>query len=337
MGSLTATLADPLVEPAPAGWDEFVEAQRLPPVWRSRLLRAADWCTRSASSMVLVQEAGSAAPVAIFHARHTGPLGLRRFSRPGPARAASLTVCRTGPTLGTGVAFAAGTDQRDRAEAVRVFETALSRRVGLAGRLIGYWSLPAEQLAAIPARGRLRFRQGANMVLDNEWSDLSGYLASLPKAWRKRLRQIRRAVEAGGARVELTTSIDPAEACWLAEVVRRRYLPRRLPGPPWPARYFDELGRLPGAWFLSYRDGGGRLLAFVAGHDTGEELYAGVWGNRDETDGGRRHLYFDSYLRQAELMLSRGRRRLVLGAGMAELKARYGARGEPRWGLAGLR
>lgn len=41
-------------------------------------------------------------------------------------------------------------------------------------------------------------------------------------------------------------------------------------------------------------------------------------------------------MRSVELMVARGRRRLVLGGALPEVKARYGARPEPRWDLVGL-
>jgi hypothetical protein len=335
--SLTAAAVDPLTEPIPAGWDEFVTGQRPPPVWDSRLLRIAAWCDRVPATAVLVSEAASARPVAAFYVRHLGPVSPGRFVRPGRMPVVTLSECRAVPWTGAGMVFAADTDQRDRREAVRVFERALGRRVGAGGRLIAYRSLPAEHLAVVPTARRLRLPQSPHMVLYNRWPDLPSYLATLDRAWRKRLRQIRRAVDADPTvRFEVTGTIDTADACWLAEVVRRRYLPRWFtPPPPRPASYFERFSQLPGTWFFAYRDPQARLLAFQAGYDNGEELYARTWGARTLADSGRRNLYFDDYLRQVELMIRTGRRRLDLGAGMPEIKARYGARAEPQWVVMG--
>jgi hypothetical protein len=80
---LTAAVVDPLTDPAPAAWDEFVAAQRLLPMWSSQLLRTAAWCTQTPSSMVLVREPESAEPVALFYAATSA-----RSTRPGsPGRA----------------------------------------------------------------------------------------------------------------------------------------------------------------------------------------------------------------------------------------------------------
>lgn len=334
--SLVATVVDPLTEPVPAGWDAFATAQGILPAWDSRLLRATDWCTRVPASMVLVQEASSAAPVAMFHARHIGPSSIRRFVVPGRIPAVTMTECRTVPLLNSGVAFAAAADDRDRAEAVRVFEQALRRRVGAGGQLIAYRCLSDRDLRGFSGTGWLRLRQSPTMALYHEWSDVSGYLAALPRGRRKLLRKIRRAMDdGGGTAVAVAPTIDAAEACWLAESVRRRYKSRRFPPPPLPAGYFERFSQLPGVWFLTYRDPAGRLLAYVAGHDNGTDLFTGVWGSRSVTDGGRRNLYFDLFLRLLELIIRTERRRVLLGPGLAGIKSQYGARPEPLWTLVG--
>lgn len=335
---LTATLVDPLTEPTPAGWDDFVRAQGLLPVWDSELLRTADWCAQTPSSMVLVQEARSAEPVAAFHVRHLGVGNPTRFVSPGRIPAASVTECRTAPaTTGAGLVFAAATGERDRIEAVRVFERAVRGRAGPGGLAMAYRHLLTPDLAVVPSGGRVRLRVSPLMVLYNEWPDLMSYLASLPRKWRSQLAKIHDTVRADRTvRVEVATSIDAGEACWLTEVVRTRYAIRGVRRPPLPSRYFVQLGRLTGARFLTYREPQGRLVGFTAIHDNGDELMLIAWGSRGETDGRRGDLYFDQYLRAIDMMISTGRRRLVLGPAMQRIKERYGARPEPRWGLVGV-
>lgn len=337
--TLAATVRDPLTEPAPTGWDAFATAQRLAPIWHSELLRAIDWCAQAASSMVLVEEAASAEPVAAFHTRHLGPTNPNRFTRPARIPPVSLTECRTFPGLGSGVAFAATLDARDRAEAVRVFERALRHRVGTGGRLIAYRGLPGEEVAAVSTTaGRARIRLSPSMVLENRWPDLAGYLAGLPRKLRSELKRIRAAVDEDPAtRVSLDDAVEPEEACWLSDVVRRRHASRLVPRAPWPRHYFDRLNQLPEVSFLAYRDPRGRLLAFVTCVDDGVDLRSLTWGHRTEADGGRRELYFDQYLRTIEMTTDRGRKNLILGPGMAQVKARFGARAMARWAVVGLR
>jgi hypothetical protein len=336
--SLIATVVDPLREPAPAGWDRFVVTHQLLPAWEPSLLRAADWSAQPASSMVAVHEPQGADPVAIFHARHLGPVNPARFATPGRVPRVCLTECRTAPVpMEAGMAFAAGTGPADRTEAVRAFERALGRRTGPGGRAIAYRNLQDWQLAVVPTAGRLRIQLSPRMVLRNEWPDLASYLASLPGKWRSQLKRIHETVSTDPAvRVGWSDPVDPAQACWLAEVVRRRHASRLVPRPPLPAGYFERLGRLPGTRFLAYRDERG-VAGFSAAYDNGTDLLLIWWGSREATDGRRRNLYFDQYYRLIELMIATGRRRLILGSGMERLKRRYGAQAEQRWGVVGVR
>lgn len=334
---LTATLVDPLTDPVPAAWDRFVTTERLLPLWRSQLLRTADWCSQTASSMVLVHEPGAAEPVALFHARHLGAVHPGRFARPGRLPVPTLTEVRTTPVaMGAGLTFAAAAGPAERAEAVRVFEHAIRQHTGWRGVALAYRELEPRHLPAVPTAGRLRLRLGPTLVLHNEWSDLDGYLASLPGKWRSQLRKIHRTIEADPTlRVELVDTLPAGEACWLAQVVRERHLSRAVPRPPLPAGYFGQFAALPGSRFVTYRDAGGRLLAYAAVLEDGDGLVLVWWGSREDTDGARPNLYFDQYLRLVDYLITRGRSRLVMGKGMQQIKQRYGARPEPLWGVVG--
>lgn len=330
-------IVDPLREPVPEGWDEFVAQERLSPAWRSGPLLAATWCAQMPTSMALVREARSGTPVAAMHVRYRTLYNPWTFVRPGHRSwIGGLTECRMIPTYESGLHFADGCDARDRQEAVRVFEKAMARRLGLVARFLAYRGVRSSDLPSLPT-GRLRLRDASSMVVTNEWSDLDAYLATLKRNWAKRLVKLREMVDA-----DLTTrvgdTVDPDEAGWLAEAVRRRH---RRTGPLWPppcpAGYFRELAELPGTVVISHRDRTGRLVACVFCYDDGTDLYSGIWGNRELTEGGYRHLYFVNMLLQVELMIQRGRRSLVLGAGMPELKERYGARPDPRWVVVGPR
>ncbi|GAA0909617.1 hypothetical protein GCM10009558_111960 [Virgisporangium aurantiacum] len=175
------------------------------------------------------------------------------------------------------------------------------------------------------------------MSIANGWGDVDGYLRSLNPKWRSQLAKIRRTVAADpDVRCAVEARVDAAEAAWLLETVRARYA-GRWARPPVPARYLDLLMDRPDVSVLAYRNAAGRLLGYSLVHDDGERLLLILWGARRDTDGGRRDLYFDQYLRLVEWMIRDGRRNLVLGKGMAGIKARYGAEPVPLWGLAGWR
>jgi hypothetical protein len=332
--ALVATVVDPLIDPVPPEWDAFVANEGLLPMWCGTLLRIAAWCAAAPVSMVLVRDDDT--PRALFHVRHLGLGNPARFARPGRTVPFNLAECRTAPmAMGAGLAFAAGMTATDRAAAVRVFERALRRR-GTAA--IGYRELHTDDIAAVPTTRRLRLRLSPTMIVRNEWPDPQSYTAGLPGKWRSQLKKITATVDADpGLRVALVDTVDPADAAWLAEEVRRRHVSRAVPRPPVPAAYFEALATQPGIQFLTYRDAGGRLLAYSAVHDNGRQLLLICWGSRSGADGRRRNLYFDQYRRLIDLMISRQRQQLVLGKGMQEIKTRYGARPTPLWAVIGPR
>jgi GNAT acetyltransferase-like protein len=336
---LTAIVVDPLTDPIPAAWDDFVATERLLPLWGSQFLRTAAWCAQTPSSMVLVTEAGNSEPVALFQARHPGLLRPTRFVRPGRFPELSLADCRTPPVaVGAGMAFAAGAGAAERSAAVRVFEAALRRRAGIGGLAIAYRELEPELLPMVATGRRIRLRLGPRMVVRNRWSDPDDYVGTLARKWRSQLKKIHHTIRSDATiNVDVVDTIPPADACWLAELVRRRHLLRAIPRPPLPARYFAHFAALPNSRFLTYRDANGRLLAYTALLEHGREMVLGWWGSLDLADGGRANLYFDQYLRVIRHMIQTGRERLVLGKGMEHIKIRYGAHPEPLWGVVGLR
>jgi hypothetical protein len=297
-----------------AAWDAFVDRERLLPMWRADLLATAGWCGRYRTSLVLVHAGG--APVALGHTEHP----------PG------LTVCRlAASTNDCGIAFAAGLSDGDKRAALRAFE----RRAGRVGPL-AYREVTADDLPVIGHGRRLRMAQAPRMVLANEWGDVDGYLRSLAPKWRSQLRKIRRDVEDDpDLRFAVEPRVDAADAAWLLECVRTRHA--RRPAPPLSARYLDLLLARPDIDALTYRDAAGRLLGYSLVHDDGDRLLLIAWGARRDTDGGRRNLYFDQYLRLVQRMVHSGRKELVLGKGMTAIKARYGALPCPLWAVAGWR
>ena len=71
--------------------------------------------------------------------------------------------------------------------------------------------------------------------------------------------------------------------------------------------------------------------------DDGVSARSLLWGTRDRADGGRANLYFDHFLREVEYCIVNGRRRLVMGKAMGEIKRRFGARPVELYTAARLR
>lgn len=335
---LVATVLDPRSEPVPAQWDEFVEAQRVHSYWRAELLRAAAWFSQTPTYLVLVTEQASDRVLGLFHVRHLGlPGRMRGYSAQRKVRL-GLAECRVYPNSSqTGSVLAAECEPAERTAVHRAFERGLRRRLRPTLSGIAYRQLTAEELAAVPRTGRVALPVVPSMVLENQWSDVGSYLAGLNRKWRSQLRKISSEVRTDPSitvAVEHTVPVD--QAAWLIDIVRRRYARRGFALMPVGHDYLSRFIADDETRFVTYRDRSGRLLSLAALHDNGVELAATYWGNRLPADGGRANVYFDQYLQGVEYLIATGRKRLVMGKGMTDIKARYGCQPSPRWAVAGL-
>jgi hypothetical protein len=334
---LNVELVDPLLEPVPAAWDAFASEHRLVSLWRSRPLATVAWSAQTPTLMAVVADA-SGTPLALFHARVLGlPHVPSRFVVPGRRTLAGLVECRLHP-VGSypGYAFARGLDAAGRSAATAAFEDALRRRLGRRCPAIAYRQVSQAELPIVRRRRRAALRVQPDLVLENRWSDVDAYLATLERKVRGDFRRIRRGLDADATvRSAIERDLPAAEAARLVAAVRTRHRHPLLVQPPVPVAYFEELARGPDTYFFTYRDDGGRLLAFSTVHDNGVELLSGFWGTLDPREGGRRNLYFDEYLRTIEHMIEHGRERLRIGKGMARIKARLGATPSDRYAVVG--
>lgn len=325
---LTVELADPLREPVPAQWDRFAEAGGMPSLWRADLLSPLAWCAQSPTLLAVVLDA-SGACLAAFHTRYLGLTDPRRFVAPRAVPPAGLIESRLHPGGSlAGHRFAPGLPAGDRRAAADALARALRSRLGSGCVGIAYRHVSAEDVVVLrPLRAH---RLHPEMVIENRWSDPAAYLAGLPSKRRVQMRKNRRRIDAD-LRVAFQATVPPVEASRLIHEVRLRNRPAGVVTAPVPAEYFARLGRSGQVRFLTYRDAAGLLLALVVVHDDGTDLLCTMWGSRAPADGGRPGLYFDLYWRMVERLIGTGRRRLVLGKGLTEVKARYGARPHDRF------
>lgn len=321
--SLRVELADPLSEGPPDGWDRFVTDAGWGGLWHFDVLRSLAGAAQAPTLLALVADA-SGHPWAAFHARHLGlPGSPLTFAAPGRWPWTGLVECRHQPSASLpGHVFAAGLDERGRAEASAAFAAALRRRLRARYTALVHRTLSASDLRSIS--GPLTLKVKPHLAIEIAWPDFDGYLASLPGDRRREMRRSRRAIDED-VTVNWEPGVDPRDAARLAETVRRRHRSRRHIAPPVPERYFVLLGQAPEVHFLTYRDHRAALLGFVAVHDTGTRLISLLWGAPDHTEGGRPGLYFDLYPRLVERAIQLGRTTLDLGKGLPEVKTRYGA------------
>ena len=337
---LTGLLVDPRVDGIPDAWRQFLTTESVPGLWHGRVVIALAWHRRSPSFLGVVCDR-SGAPFAIFHLRHLG-LGSRRDEfLAGGAAATGMLECRLGPaSTGCGYRFAAALDDGERRAAVSALERAARARFGWRAAAVAYRDVPPQDVAALIAPGRIRRmcrRVTPEVIVENRWGELDAFYADLPPKRRSELRRLDARLAADREVViGDEQALDPAAASRLAASVGRRHQRGRRRTVPIPPSYFEALGGLPGIEFLTYRDGGGRLLSFATVVDDGAELADSIWGNLDLSDGGRHDLYFHHYLRAIGLLIARRRRRIALGKGLGEIKLRYCGSYEDRFVIAAV-
>lgn len=333
--ALDAVVVDPVREPLPAEWPEFVREAALPAIWGGDLLSRLAWFARQPSLMAVVTDGGR--PCALFHARHRGVLPPRRFRGTEHRRLPGLVECHLAPFVTTpGHAFHPDLADADRAAAVAAFERAVRRRLGARCAGIVYRQVTEAERPAF--RGRI-IRPGApEAVIDNRWDSVEDYLRDLPRGDRRFLRRVDRVVRADPAvRIAVETSVDGTDASRLFTVLQSRYRGRFAVPVPVPPLYFDLLSGNPGIRYFTYRRPDGDLLAYGLLVDDGRTLLCHGWGTLDPADGGRPLLYFDHFLRQVHHLIEARRERMIMGKAMFELKRRFGARLSPLYAAAALR
>jgi hypothetical protein len=326
--SFGAVVVDPLEEALPAAWDGLTTAAGLSSLWRSGVLSSVAWYERYRPIMALAHDA-SGEPCAAFCARHLSvPAGRRSFHDPGRRPLVGFLEFHLPPGITTaGYAFHPDLDARERSAVVAAVERALGARLGPGCRGFAYRQVAAGDLAAFDRGPRAVLNASPEAVLENEWEGVDAYLAARRSEDRRELLRVRRLID-GDATLKVSTdgSVAAAEAGRLAHVVRMRYRGRFQIAAPLPSAYFDWLGRLDGVRFITYRDASDELLGYGALVDDGAAVRSLLWGTRERADRGRPNLYFDHFLREVEYCIANGRRRLVLGKAMADIKARFGAR-----------
>jgi hypothetical protein len=320
--ALTAEVFDAAAEPAPAEWDRFVRREGMTPAWRAGALAALAVRPRT-RWLGMVQEGGQVAAVGC--GQHYGPATAR-----GPL--AGLLECRLPVGTCPGLAFAKALTAPERRAALVAFERAMFRRLGWSCLGIAHRHVPPADLSVYAGGARLRLATAPDLRIDNRWTTMEEYFASLPAHRRRRLRYMYRKL---GRDPELKIGIGPtgvagAEASRLAWLTRWRH--RRRPTAP-PPVYFEALAGQAGVLFLSYRDRGDQLLGFGLVFDDGSGLHSAIWGSLDPHGDGRPHLYFDHYLRLIQYMIEQRRERTFFGKGMAEVKQSFGCTAVPQFAV----
>ncbi len=315
-------LRDPLRDPEPEGWTDFRTRENLPATWEYRVLRHASesW---TPVSLTVFRDGGKivGAVAALFR-------GLRTWGRPR-RWAEPLVVDVRLPGDGHGRPtwhFAADVPAETRRELLGAFERAAARRFGWGLVAFAYRNVPVAEVGLVERRGAT-VRDTAGDA-DMRLSTLDGWLAGLKSTRRAELRRRRRRLDADP---DLTVAIAPGrtdlDADELARMMndhagaREGRVDRRA---PLPASYFAALTGLDDVSTLTYTGPDGRLLAAGVYFHHPVRPRLSWWASVPPEQGGRKHLYYDSYLRYVEYAVAMGGEGLSAGRGTLDIKAELG-------------
>lgn len=324
---------DPRVDPAPTGWAAFTRTARLHPVWDYAVMGLEAWGARNPQLLVVASEGDEL--VAAMSVLVCRPRLAPRFApRPGKRLLRPFWAEVYQPWLSghPGVVFAPGF--RDRAALLRAFERQAARLLGPGLIAVVYRAIGEDLAGGLEGRGRLVKRVDPVAVLENRFESEDDWFATLAKSRRVALRRQRRrlaedptlVVRGGPAR----TDLDGAELAGLIREHRERYGRLALDTRTMPSSTFlDRFVRRPDVHTLTYRDTDGRLLAVQTLLDHPDTPVLQHWAALPPGAGGKRWLYFDSYVRAVRFTARRGAKELSAGRGMIELKQELGFRPRP--------
>ncbi|WP_219510664.1 GNAT family N-acetyltransferase [Nonomuraea ceibae] len=307
-------------DPEPDGWEDFRRGHDLTAIWSYDVIRASFERSWARPLLCVVHESG----------RIVGAVGAIRFGRGPLVLDVRLPAHSNGPTW----CLPGGAEGR---ELIRGFERAAAAEFGwrLAG--VVYRMVTEAALPLVARAGALVRQSPGTTQLPVRWPARDGWIATLSRNRRSTLRrQIRRIEEDGTLTVvegNGRTDLDPAELARLHERHAARLtapttprgwvaaaLDRRL---PLTAAYFAELIRRDDVRTVSYHEGD-RLLAFAVVYDHPTTPMYGPWAALPAEEGGRKDLYFDSYVRIIAHATAGRAERLFAGRGFVDVKRSLG-------------
>jgi uncharacterized protein len=330
--STAIEVIDPRVDPEPDGWAAFCLAQHAHPNWDYSLLRVESLAAGSPNVLVTVRVDGVlvAAVVALLSGYRSG---LRR--KAGRVRGAATMAPRWIEVQHRWLsgfppwAFAEHLDAGARRDILRGVERALCRFAGPGCVGVVYRVVRPDELGLVTGRGRVVRKVMGYAELDNSFTTLDDWYLSLGKKRRYSVRGRSRkiaadpdlTIEFGPARTEL----DGAELAALIDAHRDGYGRSALDARGWQSpSYLDALVHRPDVHTLTYRNETGRLIGLATLLDHPAYPSYQHWATVRQEDGGKPHLYFDSYPRLIQHMIDNGAKSLNAGRGLLETKAELG-------------
>jgi hypothetical protein len=337
--TFTVRVLDPRTDPEPAGWAAFLQAEQAPLTWDYGLLRSESRHSRSPYLLTLVTEGDTlVAAVLAMLCRPGSPSGPGPVG--GPARWGPrwLEVQHAWLSCYPAWLFTEALDAAARREILRRFERAACRFAGPGCLGVVYRAVTPDTAGLVSGRGRIVREIQPTLVLENTFTDLDGWLATLTRKRRSSLRgQLRRLDADPGLTVRAGTTRDDLDGAELAAMLRTH---REAKGPirfdqrgPVTGEYLDRLVRRPDVVTTTYHDAEGRLLAFTDLLDHPVMPLHQHWAALPPAAGRPKHLYFDVVVRGVRHLIEHQRKFLSLGRGVTDLKVSLGFTPAPMLGV----
>ncbi|MCP2254032.1 hypothetical protein LY13_002796 [Prauserella aidingensis] len=318
---------DPRFDPEPAYWPRLRADAGLYADWSWEAMTAQAWAARTPQYVTVFH--GDDGPCGVVWAAWVGPPTRRhRFARTTRGgRVGGLDVRSPNNASAAGWWFADGAAQR----LVTDYAPAIRGTLGTGARLLLARQLGDADAAAVRAPLRIVRATEPISVLDTAgFESVEQWRSGLRASRRRSLEQIRRAV-ADDPRLEVRVGsmadADPGEVAALLRYNAEKHHDVPIVPLPMFTGYLEALLRRPDVIGVRYTDpvsGALRALALVFDHPEWPVMRS--WSVLPLHRGGRRNVYFDMYVQGVRFAVTSGKRGLVLGKKMVDLKHTLGAR-----------
>jgi hypothetical protein len=333
------TFLDPRHDAEPAFWEGWRHSANLWANWSWPVMRAGSWHSRAPLLLTVLRRSGEVPVAGVVAAWVRGAVPRARFCPANGWPAAGYLDIAAPQSSGQPGWWFDTADRDERASLFRAYVRAARRELRTAATGVLWRQVGPDDLAALPYRMLTRSTEPV-AVLDTPFDDREQWLATLRLDRRGDMRRIGRilakdkdlVVRSGVAGDVIT----PAELTRLARLNFEKHSTVRAEHSTgvrslgWNRALLarDDVAA------IAYRDNAGKLLGvgLILAHPIRPLLMS--WGAEPPETGGRRHIYFDLYARMVDQATAAGCEAIVLGKGMAQLKADLGAKLQPQFAAA---
>ena len=328
---------DPRQHSEPPYWEALRIRAGLRADWSYELLRIAAWCSPVPLLLTVLRD--SAEAVGLICASWTGvPAHHGKYVAPrGRPWLGALYVESPGTSAVPGWWFAERLSLTERTELCWDYLHGMRRELGPRCRGVVWRHAAAADLPVLRGKRRGLLRSTSSIaVLPLAWPTPEQWLASLSRSRRNDLRRQRRHVDADpdlSVCVGPGGDLDPGQVARLLRANEAKYADRHAGLPITTSMVTALLGR-DDVVTVRYIDHAGRLLGFGAVLDHPTAPVSRHWAGVAVEHGGRRHLYFDMYLRVIEWAMQTGRKEINFGRAKLDIKRDLGCELQSRYSVA---